>query len=525
MKQKLFGIGLSVAMAGSPAWSQQQADGWAGYQFSVTGGDGGSTAIVTTASAFISAVGAATPQVVMFSNSFDLGASDINVRNNKTIIGLGVSCVLTGDLRIYHATNVIIRNVFFTNPNSAGDGDGITCQYSTRVWIDHCTFTDCGDGSLDITHGSDFVTATWNKFQYTFDSGHNFVNLIGHSDSNAAEDLNKLRVTFHHNWWSTLCVERMPRVRFGKIHSYNNYFNAPGNNYCIRASISSEVFAVQNVFQNVNNPFNYFAPNGKMRSVSNAFINCTGLTNVNDFVFTPPYDYTMDETNVVAGLVTNYAGAGVLPAAVFNAWPTSGPAPLTVTFTNTSFGVVSNFFWSFGDGFTTNTMTNVVTRTFASAGAYTVSLTARGPVGAHTLTRTNSIVVTGGTGFEAWQLQYFGCTNCPQAAADADPDGDGQSNAAEFQSGTNPTNNASALRVISVVPQSDDIVVTWATAGGRTNAVQAATGNAATGYSNDFADISAPIIIAGSGDVTTNYTEAGGATNNPSRFYRVRLVP
>ncbi len=34
--------------------------------------------------------------------------------------------------------------------------------------------------------------------------------------------------------------------------------------------------------------------------------------------------------------------------------------------------------------------------------------------------------------FACWQLQYFGCTNCPQADAAADPDGDGQNNLAEF---------------------------------------------------------------------------------------------
>jgi hypothetical protein len=33
------------------------------------------------------------------------------------------------------------------------------------------------------------------------------------------------------------------------------------------------------------------------------------------------------------------------------------------------------------------------------------------------------------------------------------------------------------------------------------------------------------IIISGSGDATTNYIDAGGATNIPSRYYRIRLVP
>ena len=68
-------------------------------------------------------------------------------------------------------------------------------------------------------------------------------------------------------------------------------------------------------------------------------------------------------------------------------------------------------------------------------------------------------------------------------------------------------------------------MIVWKTAGPRTNAVQATTGNANGSYSTNFVDISAPIIISGTGDATTNYVDNGGATNAPSRYYRVRLVP
>jgi len=39
------------------------------------------------------------------------------------------------------------------------------------------------------------------------------------------------------------------------------------------------------------------------------------------------------------------------------------------------------------------------------------------------------------------------------------------------------------------------------------------------------ADISGLIPIPGSGDTTNNYHDTGGATNNPSRYYRIRLEP
>jgi hypothetical protein len=146
-------------------------------------------------------------------------------------------------------------------------------------------------------------------------------------------------------------------------------------------------------------------------------------------------------------------------------------------------------------------------------------------------TSTVSVVVTPSvtpplTAFQQWQILYFSSTNNPAADPSADPDGDGMSNTNEFLAGTNPTNNQSALRILSAVRQTTDVVITWTTAGGFTNAVQATSGDGKGGYTtNNFMDISGLIAIQGSGDVTATYVDGGGATNRPSRYYRVRLVP
>jgi hypothetical protein len=88
-------------------------------------------------------------------------------------------------------------------------------------------------------------------------------------------------------------------------------------------------------------------------------------------------------------------GTGALiPAASFAANPTAGTWPLVVSFTDSSTGTITNSFWSFGDGASTNTLQGNVTHTYLAPGTNTVLLTVSGPVGMNTLTRSNYIVVT-----------------------------------------------------------------------------------------------------------------------------------
>jgi pectate lyase len=285
------------------------AGGWADVGATTTGGAGGPTVTVRTLTELNAAIVDDLPRIVQVDGTINLGTSNVRFGSNKTIVGVGTNSGFVGNLKCVSENNVIIQNLNFTNPNTVGDGDGISIETSTHIWVDHCSFVDCGDGSLDIKRGADLITVSWCKFSYTRNSGHNFVNLIGHDDANGAQDRGKLRITFHHNWWSTLCVERMPRVRFGKIHSYNNYFNAPGNNYCIRASIESEVLAENNYFENIDSPYEYYAPNGKIRALNNITVNCTGVLAFSDAVFSPPYNYQADAADNVKAAVM--AGAGV----------------------------------------------------------------------------------------------------------------------------------------------------------------------------------------------------------------------
>jgi len=83
-------------------------------------------------------------------------------------------------------------------------------------------------------------------------------------------------------------------------------------------------------------------------------------------------------------------GAGSAPVAGFSGVPASGgPLPLTVTFTDTSVPAPTSWSWSFGDGGVSTVQSP--SHAYASAGSYTVALTAANAGGADTCTKLNYV--------------------------------------------------------------------------------------------------------------------------------------
>jgi hypothetical protein len=119
-----------------------------------------------------------------------------------------------------------------------------------------------------------------------------------------------------------------------------------------------------------------------------------------------------------------------------------------------------------------------------------------------------------------WKQQY-GFDPFDPSMANADPDGDGMSNLQEYLAGTDPTNSASAFRIISIATEGDDLRVMWTMGDGKTNALQAAAGGGGYG-TNGFTDI---FTVTNTVGTTTNYLDIGAGTNVPAVYYRVRLVP
>jgi len=100
---------------------------------------------------------------------------------------------------------------------------------------------------------------------------------------------------------------------------------------------------------------------------------------------------------------TNYIVVGPLTAcdANFVGSPASGFSPLKVQFTDTTYGSVTSWSWTFGDGQTSTDMNPLYS--YGIPGTYTVALTATGPLNSDSKTRANYILVqippAGGSGF------------------------------------------------------------------------------------------------------------------------------
>ena len=110
------------------------------------------------------------------------------------------------------------------------------------------------------------------------------------------------------------------------------------------------------------------------------------------------------------------------------------------------------------------------------------------------------------------------------------------SNTNKFLTGFNPTNAAAYLHIISIAETNNNINVIYLGANGDntwspgiascTNVLEFTAGTASGNYSDNFASTGQTNILSGGTGlgVVTNMIDLGGATNGPSRYYRVRVL-
>ena len=118
----------------------------------------------------------------------------------------------------------------------------------------------------------------------------------------------------------------------------------------------------------------------------------------------PSHSYAAAGTYTVSLTVTGPGGSNTqtrsnyvtvnaaAPVAQFTGSPTSGMAPLTVSFSNTSTGTITSYAWDFGDGGSSTVASPA--HGYVAVGRYTVSLIVTGPGGSDTKTFNNYVRVT-----------------------------------------------------------------------------------------------------------------------------------
>jgi pectate lyase/pectin methylesterase-like acyl-CoA thioesterase len=204
----------------------------------------------------------------------------VKLGSHTTLIGEGPGAgFVNAWIDITGVSQVIVRNLHIVAPcdvgpvwdptdgatgnwNSAFDAIGIVT--ATQVWIDRNTITDapvtddtlpidngktrqCHDGAIDITKGADLITVSYNVL-----TQHDKNMLIGGSDSQTS-DAGKLRVTIANNVFSGV-TQRVPRVRFGQVHVFNNYFTGSKSaspyphSYSVGVGKAASILSHANVF-------------------------------------------------------------------------------------------------------------------------------------------------------------------------------------------------------------------------------------------------------------------------------------
>lgn len=285
----------------------------------------------------------------------------LKVGSNKTVLGVGSDAFFNRvGLVIQCQSNIIIRNIRFTMKSvpATRDGeykildiDGVTTigdpdcigiqadaegipendRISEHIWIDHCEFfnenidnKDRYDGLLDSKNNVQNMTISWNYFH-----DHSKALLSGRGSS---DNYNRT-ITFHHNYFYQIYGSRLPLLRFGQHHYFNNFMEAcAGDGVNLR--INSNGYIENNYFKDSKKPvFGKLSENGQGLLIDNIFDNCSrlpeGITNINgaksdplssseEFLracnFTPSELYTYNDVLAAAAdvpaIVKAYSGVG-----------------------------------------------------------------------------------------------------------------------------------------------------------------------------------------------------------------------
>lgn len=306
-------------------WATVPGEGLEG----VTGGGDAEPVLVSDLDTLKELAGDDIPRVIVIAEKIVTGSGGVKIGSNKTIVGLNEDIMIRGSFKINGESNIIISNLSIKGwwPMN-GSGDCVEVKNSHHLWFNHLSIWNSHDGNMDITIGSDYITVSWCKFWYTDSANdgkepehsHRLSNLIGSGTGHDDTDMGKLRVTYHHNWFADNLNQRMPRVMYGRVHIYNNYYSCEGNSYCIGADCYASILVENNYFQDVKDPHKFSYGVGLPACIvarGNIYDNTRGKketgqgSDIGGYAVpyeTTVYDYYLNETEDVPELIEAYAG-------------------------------------------------------------------------------------------------------------------------------------------------------------------------------------------------------------------------
>lgn len=240
----------------------------------------------------------------------------VNGVNNLSFIGAENRGVFDGvGLNFKSCDNVIVQNLTITHPSKTLKNEKDCLEFNTcnYVWVDHCELyndrpvnsseKDYYDGLCDVKNDSSHVTISYNYLHDAWKTS-----LVGSGPDDAVPTRT---LTYHHNIFEN-CNSRVPLIRGGLAHVYNNFYKNIGTG--INCRFGAEVYVQNNVFDGVKNPTcSIEETEGYWHSEGNAYVGSTGsgVNNAGSKTdFTPSYEYVLDSTDGLEEYLRANAGVG-----------------------------------------------------------------------------------------------------------------------------------------------------------------------------------------------------------------------
>jgi polygalacturonase/PKD repeat protein len=317
--------------------------------------------------AFFNAQAAVTDTNMLGTTSITLGASTLSFTQNSVSVTNDLDIISTSTVAVTGGTNLFTSALSGSGPltldliggsslaldgDSAGFNGAVTISNGTLL-VDNATGSGTGSGAVTVagtaTLGGSGVIAGPVAVDGTFAPGNNGPGTLTINNNLVLNDLSTTSFALSTN--SSLAVVSGNLALSGTLNITDAGGFTPG-------------------------AYTLFRYGGTL--ITNGSLSILTIGSVPD----PNLSYVVDISS--GGYVKLIAATS--PVARFIASPTAGTIPLAVRFTDFSTGGITNRFWNFGDGTTTNTSATSVLHTYDVAGIDTVQLVVSGPGGAGTNT-------------------------------------------------------------------------------------------------------------------------------------------